>query len=148
MQNFLETKEMGPLALECLDAEVWGSVQERKEYSPDLVTLSPRQKEDPFSSLVVEKAITICQCCFDRFKKSSRIHGVVGYEDSTILKITFWITSIVASLIPIASIVVLYRVQSMAARLGIIAAFNVLISVCLSAFTNARRSEVFAVTAA
>lgn len=57
-------------------------------------------------------------------------------------------TSILASVIPIASIAVLYYVQSMPARFAIIAAFNILVSVCLSGFTNAKRSEVFAVTAA
>jgi hypothetical protein len=80
--------------------------------------------------------------------KPSRIHGVVAYKDNTIYKITYWITNIVASLIPIASIAVLYRVQAMSARLAIIAAFNVLVSVCLMGFANAKRAEVFAVTAA
>jgi hypothetical protein len=51
-------------------------------------------------------------------------------------------------LIPIASIVVLYQVQSMSARLGIIAAFNVLVAVCLMGFANAKRAEVFAISAA
>jgi len=73
---------------------------------------------------------------------------VVGIDDSSIYRVTSWLTSIIASLIPIASIVVLYSVGSMKARLGIIAAFNLLISTCLSTFTNAKRSEVFAVTAA
>lgn len=36
----------------------------------------------------------------------------------------------------------------MAARLVLIAAFNVLLSVCLIGFTNAKRSEVFAITVA
>ncbi|KAF2193865.1 hypothetical protein K469DRAFT_709321 [Zopfia rhizophila CBS 207.26] len=149
MQNFLQTKEMGPFALNGPDATIWGSATERKKYSPDLVTLCPRPKEDPFSGWVVEKAITnLFRCGCARFKKPSRVHGVIGYEDATILKITYWITSILASLIPIASIIILYCVHSMPARLGIIGGFNVLISICLSAFTNAKRSEVFAVTAA
>lgn len=80
--------------------------------------------------------------------KPSPIHGVIGYEDSTIYYITYWITSILASLIPIASIVLLYCVNSMRARLGIIAAFNVLVSICLMGLTNAKRVEVFAITAA
>ena len=80
--------------------------------------------------------------------KPNHTHGVIGYEDTTVFKITYWITSIVASLIPILSIVILYKVKSMKARLGIIAGFNVLISMCLSGLTNAKRSEIFAITAA
>lgn len=80
--------------------------------------------------------------------KPSKIHGSIGYEDSTIYRITYWFTSILASLIPIASIAVLYQVQSMSARLGIIAAFNVSLSICLMGLANAKRAEVFAITAA
>lgn len=36
----------------------------------------------------------------------------------------------------------------MSSRLGIIAAFNVLVSVCLIAFTDAKRDQVFAINAA
>ncbi|KAI0617669.1 hypothetical protein TUN199_10331 [Pyrenophora tritici-repentis] len=56
--------------------------------------------------------------------------------------------SILASLIPIASIVVLCFVSSMPARLGTIAGFNVLVSICLMAFAGAKRAEVFAISAA
>lgn len=87
-----------------------------------------------------------CGCA--RFKTPSKVHGVVGYEELSILRMTYWLTSILASLLPIASIVILYCVRSMPARLGIIAGFNVFLSVCLIGLANAKRSEVFAVTAA
>lgn len=76
------------------------------------------------------------------------MHGIIGYQDAKVLQITYWMTSVIASLIPIGSIIVLYKVHSMAARLGIIAGFNVLVSLCLSIFTDAKRAEVFAITAA
>ena len=137
------------LPLKGPDATIWGTVIAPKSYSPDLVTLCPRKKEDPFSDWMAEKAVAnLLRCCCLRFMKPNRIHGVIGYEDTKVMKVTYWITSILASLIPIASIIVLYFVHSMPARLGVIGAFNLLISVCLSAFTNAKRSEVFAITAA
>lgn len=149
VQNFLHNKETMGLSLRGPDATVWGSVSARTEHSPDLITLCPRQKEDPFSGWVVEKALSnLFRCGCARFMKPSKIHGVIGFEDVKVLKITYCIMSILASLIPIASIVVLYVVHSMPARLGIIGAFNVLISICLVAFTSAKRSEVFAITAA
>lgn len=70
------------------------------------------------------------------------------YYDSTVLKVTSWITCILASLLPIASILVLVNLQSLKTKLWVIAAFNILTSVCLSVLTDAKRSEAFAVTAA
>jgi hypothetical protein len=149
MQDYLQTPEMGPLALTGEDATIWGSVHNRKSYAPDLVALRPRAKKDAFSVWAAENTIfNLLRCGCTRFIKPSRVHGMVGYEDSTIYRITYWITSLLASLIPIASIVVLYYVHSMPARFAIIAAFNVLVSVCLMGLANAKRVEVFAITAA
>ncbi|KAJ4294547.1 hypothetical protein N0V90_008238 [Kalmusia sp. IMI 367209] len=147
VQNFLHV-DLG-LSLCGPDATLWGSVLARKSHSPDLITLCPRPKEDPFSNWAIEKTIVyLFQCGCARFMKQSSTHGVIGYEGTKIVRITYWMTSIVASLIPILSIVILYMVRSMAARLGIITGFNVLLSICLSGLTNAKRSEIFAVTAA
>ncbi|KAH7379487.1 hypothetical protein BKA66DRAFT_587563 [Pyrenochaeta sp. MPI-SDFR-AT-0127] len=149
VQDYLQTDEMGPLALLGDDATIWGSKHDRTSNRPDLVVLKPRAKKDAFSVWAAESTIfNLFKCGCSRFMKPSQIHGTVGYEDSTVYRVTYWFTSILASLIPIASIVVLYRVQSMPARLGIIAAFNVLVSICLMGLANAKRAEVFAVTAA
>ncbi|KAJ4377234.1 hypothetical protein N0V83_000057 [Neocucurbitaria cava] len=150
LQEYLQTPEMGSLlALTGADARVWGSMAKPKSHAPDLITLRPRAKKDPFSVWAAENTIfNLLKCGCARFMKPSRVHGVVGYEDGTIYRITYGITNVLASLIPIVSIVVLYRVHSMPAKLGIIAAFNVLVSICLMAFANAKRAEVFAVTAA
>lgn len=149
MQNYLQTSEMGSNALTGDDARIWGSVLDRDSQNPDLITLCPREKKDAFSAWAAESTIiNLFRCGCARFMKPSRVHGVVGYQDGTVYRVTYWFTSILASLIPIASIAVLYRVQSMSARLGIIAGFNVLVSICLMALTGAKRAEVFAITAA
>lgn len=149
MQDYLQTPEMGPLALTGEDATIWGSMRDRNSYAPDLVTLRPRAKKDAFSVWAAENTIfKLLWCGCTRFMKPSPVHGVVGYEDGTIYRITYWITSLLASLIPIASIVVLYCVHSMPARFATIAAFNVLLSVCLMGLAGAKRAEVFAITAA
>lgn len=148
VQRFLHHKDMN-LPFLGPDSGVWGTISNPKNHSPDLITLCPRRKEDPFSGWVVEKAIVnLFRCGCYRFMKPSKVHGVIGYEDTKILRITHWITSIVASLIPILSIVILYIVHSMSARLGIIASFSVLASVCLNTLTSAKRSDIFAITAA
>lgn len=90
----------------------------------------------------------IFTCGLDRFLTPSRKFGAITYKDSTIFKITYWVTVILAALIPIASIAVLNGVQPMSWRLGIIAAFNVLISICLISFADTKRDQVFAINAA
>ncbi|KAF2123919.1 hypothetical protein P153DRAFT_303310 [Dothidotthia symphoricarpi CBS 119687] len=147
IQDYLQNPRMGTLVLEGEDSTIWGSMHNRTSHKPDLIALHPRAKKDPFSMWAAKTAISNL-FCLARCLKPSAVHGTIGYDDSTIYRITYWITSILASLIPIASIVVLYCVQSMPAKLGIIAAFNVLVSVCLMGFANAKRVEVFAITAA
>jgi hypothetical protein len=147
LQNFLESNEVMGVPFYGKDGLVWGSVSDRKGHSPDLITLCPRQKADLFSDWVAENAITKLFCCL-RFKEPSKIHGVVGYKDSKVFKITHFITTILASLILTTSIVVLYCIQSMSAKLGVIGAFNVLVSVYLVIFTDAKQAGVFAIAAA
>jgi hypothetical protein len=149
VQQFLQLPENGDLALEGADSTIWGSVKDPKSYKPDLVALRPRAREDPFSKWAAEKTIfNIFTWGCARFVRPSRRHGVITYKDSTIYKITHWITVILAALIPIASIAVLNEVQPMPSRLGIIAVFNVLISICLIGFADAKRDQVFAINAA
>lgn len=149
VQQFLQLPENGDLALEGLDSTIWGSVKDPKSYKPDLVALRPRAREDSFSRWAAENTITnIFKYGCARFVRPSRRHGGITYKDSTIYKITYWITAILAALIPIASIAVLNGVQPMPWRLGIIAAFNVLISVCLIGLADAKRDQVFAINAA
>ncbi|KAI8934454.1 hypothetical protein NX059_009185 [Plenodomus lindquistii] len=149
LQDYLQTPEMGPLPFTGDDAKIWGTVRDRKSHARDLITLRPRAKKDAFSTWAAENALaTLLKCGAKRFMRPSPIHGVVGYEDDTVYRITYWITSILASLIPLASIAILHRVQSMTARLAIIGTFNVLVSLCLMGLANAKRAEVFAVTAA
>jgi hypothetical protein len=148
LQHYLETREMGPLALRGEDAEVWGSTTDPYQRATDLITLCPRQREDPFSNWVTESGIKIFfKYGCHRRRKPHKVHGMVGYEDGYLLRMTYWLTSILASVIPVLSIVVLYVVTSMTSRLVIIAAFNILLSIGLTMFTKASRSETFAITA-
>lgn len=82
-----------------------------------------------------------------RRRKPDKVSGIVSYNGSKLLRITYYITSALASLLLVLSISILWLVYSMPARLGIITGFNVLISLCLTTLTTASRAEVFAVTA-
>ncbi|KKY26963.1 hypothetical protein UCDDS831_g01011 [Diplodia seriata] len=149
VQNFLASGDMGPWALVGLDAEVWGTIKKPKAYEPDIIALLPRKKEDMFSNLVTTDGMSKWfKWGLDRFRRPSPVHGLVAYEESTLLRLTYLFSTALASLLPIASIVILYFVHSMKARLGIIALFNVLTSCCLAFFTTAKRTDIFAVAAA
>lgn len=70
------------------------------------------------------------------------------YSDTHVFAVLEVINTIIACLLPTSSIIVLYFVWSLPARLGIIVAFQVLFSFCLALFTQARRVEIFASVAA
>ena len=53
-----------------------------------------------------------------------------------------------SSVFPIASILILYRVKSLEARLWVIVAFTVLFAACVGAFSPGKRVETFAATMA
>jgi len=141
---------MGPLELCGLDRYAWGSFLDPSSLSRELVVLKPRGGTDAFSRWLVSNAISIIKrfaCCI-RLKKSEPKSGLLGIKDHKVFNFTFWTTSIVASLAPIISIIVLARIDSLVGRLGTIAAFNVLISVLLTVLTDARTTEIFSVTTA
>lgn len=151
IQNFIAGDQMrtpfiGP------DRKIWGSAlneETRKAYSRELVVLRARKDMDTFSRVLGAKAIDwIMKCGGKRWKKVDIRFGTRAIHDETVYKLTFWLTSAIASILPVVSIVLLVKMESLNGRLGIIAAFNVLISICLTFFTEARRTDVFAVTAA
>ena len=74
--------------------------------------------------------------------------GLQHYKDSKINAIAHFIGTFVASMLPAASIFVLYFVPNMVDRLCIILALSALFSFSLAIFTQAKRVEIFAATAA
>jgi hypothetical protein len=74
--------------------------------------------------------------------------GLYEYKETTMHKIARVTTTVVASILPLCSVVVLYLVQSNATRLGIIVVLSALFSLALSLMTNSRKIEIFAATSA
>jgi len=149
LQDWLERPKMGNFALIGSDRHVWNSDDGPSNGSPDLVVLRPHEQEDHFSEWVVESFLTwFHYFIWHRVKQPyDPESGLVSYEQSHLLRCTSFITTVIATLLPILSIVVLYYVQSMEARLGIIAAFTVIISLCLRGLTTAKMSDIFIATA-
>lgn len=135
------------------DHRVWGLVWDKNgnpvREAPDLVALQGRRDVDPFSRWVANTGIQHWFACgLDCGRKPSPKHGIVGYSEESMLRFTSWVTTVVASALPVLSIIVLNEVHSTQNRLAVIAVFNILCSVCLLLFSDAKRSEIFAVAAA
>jgi hypothetical protein len=148
IQNFLESEDMGPHHMNGVDVQTWGKTTDPDNHPPDIIAVHPRNIEDKFSRVVSERAIYLFKCGLGLFTKGNRHLGRKVYYDTTVAKITLWISSMIAAMLPIASILVLIQLESLKAKLWTIAAFNVGMSFCLTFFANAKRAEVFAVTSA
>jgi hypothetical protein len=149
MRSFLFGKNMEG-TMNGGDSEIWGKKLDHAEHAVDLIGMKSREKIDWFSLKVAEHAVHLFKCGFGRLRKPDRNLGRQIYHDNTVLRITFVLTSALASLLPLASIIALnaFGEHHTAAKLGTIAAFMVFSAVCLTLFTEARRTDVFSVTAA
>ena len=72
----------------------------------------------------------------------------IRVSDSKLLRTADLITTVISSVLPIASVIILYFVHSKLARLGVVAGFTALFSLTLGTMTASRRVEIFAATAA
>ena len=69
------------------------------------------------------------------------------YSDAQVYAVLDLINTVVACLLPTSSIIILYLVSSLPVRLGIIVVYEVLFSLSLALFTQARRVEIFGAVA-
>jgi hypothetical protein len=148
IQNFMSCDEMA-LPLTGRDRYTYGSFLNLDSYCKDsLVTLRARARTDAFSSKLSEHAITVMDFfkrVFTKRRNDPSVNQVTeGYHDTTVSKVTSWLTSVIASAIPVFSIIALVNIPTLKRRLAAIAGFNV----CLVFFTEVRRIDVFSITAA
>jgi hypothetical protein len=70
------------------------------------------------------------------------------YDETTLGTIAFVFTAVVASILPLCSVLMLSIVQSKALQLGFIVVLSSGFSLALALMTNARQIEIFAATSA
>jgi hypothetical protein len=73
---------------------------------------------------------------------------IAHYQEKTLMSVANILGTLIASLLPIASIVILYFVNNTVVRLGVTVAFTAMFSICLILLTQAKRIEIFAATSA
>lgn len=119
-------------------------------YSNDLLALRRRAESDFFAKWLSERLLPWYHRILGRYihKKNPLRENEVAYSDSLILMAASMLATTLAALLIVAPVVVLYETSSMSARLGLMAIFTVLFSLCVARPTGAKRTDVFAATAA
>ncbi|KAF3004794.1 hypothetical protein E8E13_002928 [Curvularia kusanoi] len=74
--------------------------------------------------------------------------GILHYSEERLLRFNNILISVVSATMPILSIVALYFINTVGGRIGAMAGFTVVFALVLAIFTNARRLEIAASTAA
>ena len=148
LQQWLERPSMGNLALIGKDRATWGNIDLPIDPHHDLLAVSLSGNRDSFTTWFMEQLVLWLHRLFwHRVKKvEDPESGIASYDRETLHRYTSHITTIVASLLPILAIVVLYCVNSMKIRLGLIALFTFTFAAALSFFTGAKRGEIFIAT--
>ena len=152
LQGYFLKSDMGNREISLMgdDKAVWDSKGPDEQNQPsDLFVLRPRPERDPFSTTMIERFLPwLYRRIFHRRHQEDLEKAQITIEDNRLLRVTGMITTIVASLLPIGSIALLYCVKTMKARLALLALFTVVFAAALSCFSTARRTDIFAVTAA
>jgi hypothetical protein len=150
LRHWLQEKSLGNLALIGEDSKVWGAASEPLNHASDLIVIRGQPTIDRFSKWFVERFLVWFHRRFwHQVKQPNDIEsGMAVYEDENLIRYTSYATTIVASLLPVLSTIILYRVQDMGLRLGTTAIFTSIFAFCLAFFTDAQAREIFAATAA
>src|SRR2546421_2133055 len=113
------------------DKGVWEPRGPDEQNQPsDLFVLRPRPERDPFSTAMIERFLPgLYRLIFRRKYERDIEKARITITDNKLLRVTGIITTIVASLLPIGSIALLYCVQTMRARLALLAIFTVVFAI-------------------
>ncbi|KAI1645658.1 uncharacterized protein F4817DRAFT_366428 [Daldinia loculata] len=138
---------MGCFPIRGIDFKAW---EQRSEN--DLVAVKPRVLSGPLSWWITNIVFPLYHRIFGvkfGIADSNEVgDGLYTYEESLISSVINIITTVVAAVLPLSSIVVLFLVKSESTRLGILIISSACFALVLALMTNARRIEVFAATAA
>jgi hypothetical protein len=110
----------------------------------ELVCFASTSENDLFSRWIAERLVHY----FPRWMPTSKDVGVAGFEYDEISRLSTGIRNVIASVLPCVAIAVLYSLKSTWVRLGVLTAFNVLITICLNVLTKAKPTEIFSISAA
>jgi len=145
LRRWFKDKNMGDFPLIGRDSTLWETSRPF-----DLIALKARKGEDPLGTLFLSRVFLWWHNCIGhRIKKPLDEEAqYFEYGDKYVLRTANVFGSIISSALLVGSILALYFVNNMLARLGIIAALTQVFSLVLILVTSARKVEVFGATAA
>ncbi|KAE8453800.1 hypothetical protein EG329_009312 [Mollisiaceae sp. DMI_Dod_QoI] len=143
-RDWLKLPRMGNFPLVGLDRDAWSD-----KYDDDLIALQRRDSGDPLSKWFTDTLVPkFHQVIGHRFTTPLPTTEITLYEDGRLHRFLNILVTVLACLLPLSSIILLYFISSMNARLGVLAGFTALFALCLALVTGAKRVEVFAATSA
>ncbi|KAF7898809.1 hypothetical protein EAE99_012344 [Botrytis elliptica] len=146
-QEWMKRPSMGSVFLIGRDRNIWAD-------GKDLVAIQEKVPENIFFELWANTITPIYHDSVGRFYRKPDIEttdyasNIVDYSDTVIFRIVSFFGVIMASILPVMTIVVLYLVASMVKRLALVGIFTTIFSVCLWFMTDGRLVEVFSATSA
>ncbi|KAL8788161.1 MAG: hypothetical protein Q9213_001800 [Squamulea squamosa] len=148
LRTWLSRPESGDNFLRGGEASLWGI-----DNTSDLVALSKRPGEhDVFTNWIANSVLYLFHRYIghwiDHKTPNDEEAGFTEYNDTKLMAALTLLATLLSSTIPVLSTVVLYFARGMPLRLAMIAVFVTLFCSTLAIFTNARRVEIFAATAA
>ncbi|KAK4159527.1 hypothetical protein QBC43DRAFT_373766 [Cladorrhinum sp. PSN259] len=125
LRSWFERPRMGGFPIRGLDRRAWDP-----EHEKDLVSFKPRLNPDldPESSGLGQ--------------------GIFVYRESRLAAVIETVVTVVASVLPLLSTIVLWLLKNETVKLGAIVALSAIFPFALATMTSARRVEIFAATAA
>ena len=148
LREWMKHPRGGKLFLRDREKDVWHPKDDN-----DFLALSRAGGEkDFFSKWFTNRPLKYFQTVighkFSKPRKVDEESGIVDYKDEDISLAVDVLGTVLASLLPVVSTIVLYFLRTDLARLGAIAGFMTLSSTVLAVFTKARRIEIFGATVA
>lgn len=146
LQSWLSRPSCGNFPIIGPDHTIW------KETPPqDLLSLQSPTNSDPFSRWAITSFIpTYHRLLGHHFRDPDPESQTeyIEYNSTKIARVASFISTIVAVVMLIAPVAVLWKISSIKARLGTMAGFTVVFSLLMAGLTSAKRSDIFAATAA
>lgn len=142
LRQWLERPEHGDNFLVGRTEDVWDV-----EKDPgDLISIAESGRDvDIFTRHLQRLATYLQRSMAPKGQPENRIYHVPAAHVTAIVN---GLSTVLASLLPALSILVLYVIKSMRNRLAMILVFTTLVSITLVLFTRARRVEIFATVTA
>ncbi|KAI1327788.1 hypothetical protein F5Y16DRAFT_185436 [Xylariaceae sp. FL0255] len=148
LREWLMRPKMGNFPLIGLDRNSWNP----EVYRKDLVAIKARPEPDTFSRWFNNGLFPGWhRLVGGKLKCPTDVElgqGIYEYDDKLLAAVGRIIGTVIASLLPVGSVVVQYFVESNLLRLNLIVVASAIFALALAVMTNARMVEVFAATSA